>query len=99
MTLTALAGALTGVLLAYLHVIGPDKPADPVVTREEAQAAKVETWRQCAAKRKLGLGCHPTTTDNKGTTDEKAKADRKAKQEHQRTDAKRHRGTRPRVPV
>lgn len=39
MTLTALAGAMTGVLLAYLHVIGPDTPADPVVTREEAQAA------------------------------------------------------------
>lgn len=65
MTLTALAGALTGILLAYLHVIGPDKPADPVVTREEARAAKVATWRQCAARRKLGLGCHPVAEKGK----------------------------------
>lgn len=65
MTLTALAGAMTGVLLAYLHVIGPDKPADPVVTREEAQAAKVATWKQCAARRKLGLGCHPVAEKGK----------------------------------
>lgn len=65
MTLTALAGALTGILLAYLHVIGPDKPSDPVVTREEAQAAKVATWRQCAARRKLGLGCHPVAEKGK----------------------------------
>ena len=61
----AALGAMTGVLLVYLHVIGPDKPADPVVTREEAQAAKVATWRQCAARRKLGLGCHPVAEKGK----------------------------------
>lgn len=65
MTLTALAGALTGVLLAYLHVIGPDKPADPVVTREEARAAKVATWRQCAASKRKGERCHPVAEKGK----------------------------------
>lgn len=65
MTLTALAGAMTGVLLAYLHVIGPDKPADPVVTREEAHAAKVATWRQCAASKRKGERCHPVAEKGK----------------------------------
>lgn len=65
MTLTALAGAMTGLLLAYLHVIGPDKPADPVVTREEAQAAKVATWRQCAASKRKGERCHPVAEKGK----------------------------------
>ena len=65
MTLTALAGAMTGVLLAYLHVIGPDKPADPVVTREEAQAAKVATRRQCAASKRKGERCHPVAEKGK----------------------------------
>lgn len=65
MTLTALAGAMTGVLLAYLHVIGPDKPADPVISPQVAQAAKVATWRQCAASKRKGERCHPVAEKGK----------------------------------
>lgn len=61
----AALGALAGTLVSLLYAIGPDKPADPVVSKQEAQAAKVATWRQCAARRKLGLGCHPVAEKGK----------------------------------
>ena len=58
MGLTALAGTITGILFAYLAVIGPDVPNDPVVSPAEQRAAKVATWRAC--QRKKGERCHPT---------------------------------------
>jgi hypothetical protein len=59
MGLTALAGTITGILFAYLAVIGPDTPSDPVVSRQEQHAAKVATWKRCAAQQRKGLRCHP----------------------------------------
>jgi len=59
-----LLGAIVGICAVLLAITGPDLPppdpsADPVVTREEAQAAKRATWRECAAKLKRGESCHP----------------------------------------
>ena len=59
-----LLGAIVGICAVLLAITGPDLPppdpsADPVVTREEAQAAKRATWRECAAKPKRGESCHP----------------------------------------
>ena len=58
-----LLGAIVGICAVLLHLTGPDVPpdpsADPVVTREEAHAAKRATWRECAAKQKRGESCHP----------------------------------------
>ena len=58
-----IAGAIVGICTVLLAITGPDLPpdpsADPVVTREEAQAAKRATWRECAAKLKRGESCHP----------------------------------------
>ena len=56
-----IAGAIVGICAVLLHLTGPDMPpdpsADPVVTREEAQAAKRATCAEC--KRTRGR-CHPT---------------------------------------
>ena len=57
-----LLGAIVGLCVAWLAMTPgdvPDPSADPVVTREEAQAAKRATWRECAAKQKRGERCHP----------------------------------------
>ena len=61
----AALGALAGTLVSLLYTIGPDKPADPVVSKEEAQAAKVATWRQCAASKRKGERCHPVAEKGK----------------------------------
>ena len=55
-----LLGAIVGICAVLLAITGPDLPppdpsADPVVTREEAQAAKRATWRECAKKQKRCL--------------------------------------------
>ena len=54
-----IAGAIVGICTVLLAITGPDLPpdpsADPVVTREEAQAAKRATWRECAKKQKRCL--------------------------------------------
>ena len=58
-----IAGAITGICAVLLHLTGPDVPpdssADPVVSRQEQQAAKRATWRECAAKQQRGERCHP----------------------------------------
>lgn len=60
---TEIGGAIVGICAVLLHLTGPDTPpprsADPVVSREEQQAAKRATWRECAAKLKRGERCHP----------------------------------------
>ena len=56
-----IAGAIVGICAVLLAITGPDVPpprsADPVVSRQEQQAAKRATWAEC--KRTRGR-CHPT---------------------------------------
>jgi hypothetical protein len=71
------AGTCVGVLVGLLHALDPSMPTE--TSRDDLQAkqnaaywtaaelrqAKVATWRQCAARRKLGLGCHPVAEKGK----------------------------------
>jgi len=71
------AGTCVGVLVGLLHALDPSMPTE--TSRDDLQAkqnaaywtaaelrqAKVESWRQCAARRKLGLGCHPVAEKGK----------------------------------
>ena len=57
-----LLGAIVGLCVAWLAMtpeVPPNPSADPVVIREEQEAAKRATWRECAAKLKRGERCHP----------------------------------------
>ena len=56
-----LLGAIVGICAVLLHLTGPDVPpprsADPVVSRQEQQAAKRATWAEFAKKGKKERRC------------------------------------------
>jgi len=51
-----IAAAIVGICAVLLHLTGPDVPpprsADPVVSRQQQQAAKRATWREFQRERK-----------------------------------------------